>query len=220
MKRLVFFLLVIGMAASLFAQVQLPEHRFVSGDWSEVNNRLYQNDAKARLAKVNIKAPQTGPMIYEFNARYEAGAEDGHGGFGLHLFVDNVYNSPSWGNGKSWLLWLNYDEKPGSSSIPKGLSAQVYRSYSNSRMDLIQSIDLNQYVSLLTPENLAYPVPFRIWVNGDTGEVRVYDPTDPDLSSYFYFFIDKKDIPLKGEWVVLRTNGIKLSFATGLDEGM
>ncbi|MDR3341321.1 MAG: hypothetical protein LBT14_00765 [Treponema sp.] len=220
MKRLVFFLLVIGMGMSLFAQVQLPEHSFASGSWTESNNRLYQNDANARLAKVNIKAPQSGSMLYEFNARYESGAEDGHGGFGLHIFADNVYNGPSWGSGKSWLLWLNYDENPSNNAIPKGLSAQVYRSYTNSRMELVQNIDLNQYVNLLTPENLTYSVPFRIWVNGDTGEVRVYDPTDPDLASYFYFNIDKKDVPLKGDWVALRTNGIKLSFATGLGSGM
>jgi len=30
---------------------------------------------------------------------------------------------------------------------------------------------------------------------------------------YLYFFIDKKDLPLKGNYVALRTNGIKLSFA-------
>lgn len=29
----------------------------------------------------------------------------------------------------------------------------------------------------------------------------------------FFFFIDKKDLPLKGNYVALRTNGIKLSFA-------
>jgi hypothetical protein len=101
MKRFVVFLLVFGVTASLFAQVQLPEHRFASGNWVISGERLYQNDARARLAKVNIRAPQNGPMIYEFNARYESGAEDGHGGFGLHVFADNVYNGPSWGTGKS-----------------------------------------------------------------------------------------------------------------------
>ncbi|MDR1302967.1 MAG: hypothetical protein LBK43_10950 [Treponema sp.] len=213
MKRLVFLLLVMGIGVSLFAQVQLPEHRFVSGDWSMNDGRIYQNDANARLAKVNIKAPQNGPMLYDFNVRYESGAEDGHGGFGLHIFVDAVYNGPSWGSGNSYLLWLNYDENPVSSAIPKGLSGQIYRSYTNSRMELVESIDLNQFADLLTAENLAEPVLFKIWVNGDTGDVRVYDPTDPYLATYYYFTIDKKDVPLKGDWVALRTNGIKLSFA-------
>ncbi|MDR1030412.1 MAG: hypothetical protein LBL76_06020 [Treponema sp.] len=213
MKRLVFLLLVMGIGVSLFAQVQLPEHRFVSGDWSMNDDRVYQNDANARLAKVNIKVPQNGSMLYDFSVRYESGAEDGHGGFGLHIFADAVYDGPSWGSGNSYLLWLNYDENPLSSAIPKGLSGQIYRSYTNSRMELVESIDLNQFADLLTAENLAEPVPFKIWVNGDTGDVRVYDPTDPYLATYYYFTIDKKDVPLKGDWVALRTNGIKLSFA-------
>jgi hypothetical protein len=216
MKRCVVFLLVFGAAASLFAQVELPEHRFVSGSWGISGQRLYQNDAKARLAKVNIQAPQNGPMIYEFNARYEAGAEDGHGGFGLHIFADSVYNGPSWGSGKSYLLWLNYDENPINKNIPRGFSAQVYRSYTNSRMELVQSVDLNRYASLLTEDNLSYPVPFKIRVDGGTGEVRVYDPVDSDGRSYYYFYIDKRDLPMKGNWVALRTNGMTVSFARDL----
>jgi hypothetical protein len=216
MKRLVLFLLLAGIAVSLFAQVQLPFYRFASGNWNLIGTRLYQNDEKARLAKVNIQVPQNGPMIYEFNARYEDGAQDGHGGFGIHIFADTVYNGASWGSGNSYLLWLNYDENPVSGAIPKGFSAQVYKSYSNSRMEVVQNVDLNQYRSLLTAENLNNPVPIKIWVNGDTGEVRVYDPSDPDMANYFYFYIDTKDVPVKGNWVALRTNGVKLSFGLGL----
>jgi hypothetical protein len=113
-------------------------------------------------------------------------------------------------------LWLNYDENPGNSRISSGLSAQVYRSYTNSRMELVESYPLNEYAPLLTDDNLASSVPFRIVVDGSTGEVRVYDPTDPDLLSYRYFYIDRRDIPLTGNWVALRTNGIRLSFALGL----
>ena len=212
MKRFVLFLLVLGVSVTLFAQVQLPEHHFAtgSGSWSFIGSRLFQNDAKAGLAKVNIKAPQKGPMIYEFNVRYEDGAEDGHGGFGIHIFGNNVAHRASWGNGTSYLLWLNYDEKPVTKGFIKGFSAQVYKSTSNSRMELVESFDLNEYAYLLTYENVAQPVPVKIWVNGDTGEVRVYDPTDPDLEYYFYFFLPEKG--LKGDWVSVRTNGIKLSF--------
>jgi hypothetical protein len=216
MKRCVVFLLIFGVAASLFAQVQLPEHRFASGNWIISGQRLYQNDAKARLAKVNIRVPQSGPMVYEFNARYESGAEDGHGGFGLHIFADSVYNGPSWGSGKSYLLWLNYDEKPINKNIPRGFSAQVYRSYTNSRMELVQSVDLNHYTPLLTEDNLSYAVPFKIWIDGNTGEVRIYDPTDSAGTAYYYFYIDGRDLPMKGNWIALRTNGVNLSFATGL----
>jgi len=216
MKRFVLILLVLGIGVSLFAQMQLPEHQFASGNWSLTSDRLYQNDANARLAKVNIRAPQNGPMLYEFNVRYEDGAQDGHGGFGLHIFTEGVCSWASWGSGVSYLLWLNYDENPITPGIPKGFSAQVYRSLTNSRMDLIESVDLNQYAYLLTEENLSAPVPFRIWVNGNTGEVRVYDPTDPDNGFYFYYFVDVKSAPLAGNWISLRTNGIKLSFGLGL----
>ena len=211
MKRFFLFLLVLGVGVSLFAQVQLPEHQFAAGSWSFIGDRLFQNDANARLAKLNVRAPQSGPMVYEFNVRYEDGIQDGHGGFGVHVFVDEVCNWASWGSGVSYLLWLNYDENPITPGIPKGFSAQIYRSQTNSRMDLIESYDLNQYVHLLTWENcVANPVPAKIWVDGNTGEVRVYDPTDPDMLDYFYFFLPARNI--RGNWISLRTNGLKLSF--------
>jgi hypothetical protein len=156
---------------------------------------------------MNIRVPQSGPMLYEFDARYEGGAEDGQGGFGLHIFVDSAYNSASWGAGNSYLLWLNYDEKPISKGIHKGLSGQIYRSYTNSRMDLVQSFDLNSYAEQFTDEVLAYPVHFRIYVDPNSGEVRVYDPAEPDS----YYALNVK-LPSRGNWVVLRTNGVKMSF--------
>jgi len=211
MKRFILFVLVVGITVSLFAQAEVPDYRFASGSWNFSGPRLYQNDARARLAKVNFNVPQKGSMVYEFNAIYEGGAEDGHGGFGIHIFVDKPYNFASWGAGKSWLLWLNYDEAPLSKDIPKGLSGQIYRSITNSRMELVESISLKEYEQYLTDENLSSPVSFKITANGDTGEIRIYDPTDPDV--YFSFSVDKRDLPLKGDWVSLRTNGIKLSFA-------
>ena len=215
MKRLILLVLVLVAGVSLFAQMQLPEYRFAEGRWVLAGNRLYQNDASARLAKVNFRVPQSGPMIYEFNMRYEDGIQDGHGGFGLHIFADSVIHRASWGSGVSYLLWLNYDEKPITKGIPKGFSAQVYRSTSNSQMDLVASVDLNEYTYLLTEENFADPIPFRIWADGNTGEVRIYDPTDAKMESYYYFFMNRRDLPLKGNWVSLRTNGIKLSFGMG-----
>ena len=103
MKRLVLVLALFAVGTLVFAQVDLPEHRFVSGRWFISGQRLYQTDESARLAKVNIRAPQEGIMYYEFEARYEGGAEDGHGGFGLHIFVDAAYNNVSWGAGQSYL---------------------------------------------------------------------------------------------------------------------
>ena len=215
MKHLILFVLVGGLAsASVFAQVDLPQHDFAVGSWVINGNRVYQNDEKAALAKANLKVSQKGAMIYEFTARYEGGVEDGHGGFGLHVFSDTAFKDKSWGNGNSLLLWLNYDEAPlKNSDIPAGLSAQVYRSTSNSSMELLYSIDLNKYLPLLTARALSNPIAFKIYANGDTGEFRIYDPSDPAGANYYAFTLDKKYLPLKGDWVVMRTNSIKLSFA-------
>ena len=215
MKRFILFLAVMFAAVSLFAQVPLPEHQFAAGQWGWLGTRLYQRDTTAGLAKMNLRAPQSGPMLYEFNVRYEDGLQDGHGGFGLHIFVDQAHNGPSWGAGRSILLWLNYDEKPVTTGFPAGFTAQVYRSITNSRMEMIESFDLNWVLPLMTWDDLLHPVPVKIWVDGHTGEVRVYDPTDPDLHDYFYFFIDRRDLPSSGNWVALRTNGVSLSFGVG-----
>ena len=145
------------VAATLFAQVQLPEHQFAAGRWNFVGTRLFQSDIKAGLAKVNIRAPQSGPMQYEFNVRYEDGLQDGHGGFGIHIFGDSAYNGASWGAGKSYLIWINYDEKPVTPGFIRGFSAQVYRSRTNSVMDLVQSYDLNQYLPYISWDDLRKP---------------------------------------------------------------
>ena len=213
MKRFILVLMVLGVGVSLFAQVQLPEHHFAAGNWSLVGDRLYQNDIRSGLAKTNMLIPQSGPMIYEFNVRYEDGIEDGHGGFGLHIFANDVYHGASWGSGTSYLLWLNYDENPITAGIPKGFSAQIYRSTSNSAMELIDSFDLNEFAYLLTYENcVENSVPVKIYVDGNTGEVRVYDPTD--LETYYNTFLPTGN--LRGNWISLRTNGIKLSFGMDL----
>jgi hypothetical protein len=210
MKRFLLLLLVLGVGVSLFAQVQLPEHYFASGNWVFIGDRLFQNDPNARLAKMNVRVPQSGPMIYEFNIRYEGGTEDGHGGFGIHIFANNVVHGASWGSGDSYLLWLNYDENPITPGIHRGFSAQLYRSYTNARMELLESFNLNEFAHLLTPQNLADPIPVVIWANGNTGEVRIYDPTDPAMNDYFYLYLPTRD--LRGNWISLRTNGLRLSF--------
>jgi len=210
MKRLIVIVLVLGVGASLFAQV--PEYRFASGDWRLTGGRLYQNDARAPLAKVNLRVPQSGPMLYEFNARYEDGPRKTHAGFGIHIFVDEAFHGASWGSGNSYLFWLNYDENPITVGIPKGLSAQVYRSFSNTRMDILESLDLNEFVDVVD-QYLSSQIPIKIWADGDTGEVRIYDPTVPALDYYFEFYLPTTG--LKGNWISIRTNGLKASFGMG-----
>jgi hypothetical protein len=50
MKRFVFFIMVMGIAMSIFAQAEVPEYTFASGSWRFTGSRLYQNDAGASLA--------------------------------------------------------------------------------------------------------------------------------------------------------------------------
>jgi hypothetical protein len=215
MKKTVFFLMALGVVFSAQAQ-QIPEYRIGDGTWvlNRVDGRLYQNDEEAGLAKANFLVPQSGPMLYEFNVRYEGRTDDTHAGFGIHLFVDEALNAPSWGSGQSWLLWLNYDENPVSADIPAGLSAQVYRSDSQAEMELVNSVDLNEYAYLLTPENLAVKVPVKLYMDPVDGEIRAYDPIDADY--YYYFYIDPASVKNGSNWVTLRTNSMKASFGLGL----
>ncbi len=210
MKKVVVLLALVGLLLPVFAaETGLPEYQFAEGDWELLGNRLYQMDDVDPLAKVNIKIPQSGPMIYEFNVRYEGGAEDLHGGFGMHIFADSVHPRKSWGSGNSYLLWLNYDSSPVSSDIPKGLSAQVYKSVSHTRMNLEESIDLNKYAYLLTNANLKKEIPVKLIVDGNTGLVKVYSPLDP--AYYVYFYLDNNKA-MKGDWIVLRSNSLAVSF--------
>jgi hypothetical protein len=208
MKKYLVLMIIVAMATTVFAQPRLPEYQPAAGKWMLTADRLYQNDATEKLAKINIKVPQVGKMVYEFNARYEGGAEDGHGGFGIHLFADTAHPGRSWGSGSSYLLWVNYDMNPVSKDIPKGFSAQLYRSVSHSKMELVQSVDLNQYARLVTPAVLANPIPVKLWVDSAKGEIRFYDPTNPN----YYFYLTVKDFPKVGQWIAVRTNGMKVSF--------
>jgi hypothetical protein len=81
-------------------------------------------------------------------------------------------------------------------------------------MELIQSVSLKDYEQYLTAENLSAPVSFRVEVYGNTGEIRIYDPTGQ--ASYYEFKVNPRDLPLRGDWVALRTNGLLASFALGL----
>ena len=177
------------------------------GEWRVFNGRLYQNDDSNPLAKINLAVPQSGEMQYEFDVKYEEGGfEDRHAGFGIHIFVDKVNNGKSWGNGNSFLLWLNYDEKPTYGSA--GFQAQVYKSSTHSNMVLVGEFDLNQFVALLSAANSGITIPIRIKVNAATGSVWIEDPT---VKGYGYRI--ELGRPLgQGNFVSLRTNSLSASF--------
>ncbi|MDY7030258.1 MAG: hypothetical protein SVR04_18385 [Spirochaetota bacterium] len=177
------------------------------GNWTVQNNRLYQMDTEEKLAKINFRAAQEGLMEYIFDVRYEGGGFiDRMGGFGIQVFVDDAHRGKSWGNGESFLLWLNYDEEP--SYGKAGFRAQVYQSFSHSRMELIDGYDIPLNPSVLTAANMDLVIPVKIQIDGDTGLVKVWDPTREGM--YVRFYLNKA--PGEGSFISLRTNSLSVSF--------
>lgn len=209
MKKL--FLLAVLMSFVMILPIYSltpSDFHYAYGQWSVVGDRLVQSDVKAGMARVDIPFPQAGIVTYQFNVRYETGGlSDMHAGFGIHIFVDKPAKGKAWGNDKSYLLWLNYDKN--AKNITKGLSAQVYKSLSNSKMKLVADIDLNKYAYLLSANNLHVVVPVKMTVNGFNGDVKIYDPTDP---TWVYVFNLGNRAPLTGKYISLRTNSASFSF--------
>lgn len=210
-KRTITITLVIAiflMAAQFAIAQSLPVHQLAVGNWKIVGNRVYQYDTDETLAKANIFVPQVGKMSYKFNVRYEGHGNDLHGGFGIHVFADSATVQRSWGTGESYLLWLNYDANPLSADIPKGFSAQVYKSNHHFSMDLVESVDLNHYVKYMTTQTAKMIIPITIYVDGTKGMVKVVNPGFPNR--YFEFSLGERN--MTGQWIALRTNGMALSW--------
>jgi hypothetical protein len=210
MKKFVLGILIAAVLIPFGLTAQQGEMGFIHGDWEISGNRLYQNNTNTSIAKAWLAYPQEGMVDYNFNIRLEEGLwDDGHAGVGIHLFVDKPSRGFSWGEGHSYLLWLNYDRNPGSDVIPRGLSAQVYRSDANHKMVLLQSYDLSSVEKVVMGFPADTLLPVKITVDGRTGMVRVYDPLNAALS---YPIRLGNTRPLKGSYVTLRTNSGGFSF--------
>ena len=216
MRKAVYIYLMLFMVSMSLWSVDIDVQSMAAdGDWQLVSGRLVQRDVAAGKTKFAIPVPQDGNIVYEFNVKYERGVlEDGHGGFGIHVFADSVLDGPAWGVGRSWLLWLNYDMSP--DQVIPGLSAQIYRSNSHSEMELFAEYDLNFVIDyfvqagITAREALADPVSVKITVDGNSGEVRVYDPLSD--GEYYYVLTLPLERPITGNFVALRTNGVSISF--------
>jgi hypothetical protein len=207
--------LALGVVFSVAAQSVLLSKSFSGstalpygyGEWQQIGGRLYQNSATNPLAKINFAVPQSGTMEYNFNVRYQSGGfSDRMGGFGIQVFVANPFDGKSWGDGTSYLLWLNYDENPTYGGA--GFRAQVYESTSATHMVLVPGYDIALDPSYLTRDNIDTVVPVRITVNGNTGEVTVKDPTRSNWEYVFYL----PTAPGNGSAIALRTNSLSVSF--------
>lgn len=177
------------------------------GGWVGMNGRLYQNEADNPLAKVNFQVPQSGTMEYQFNVRYQGGFQDQKGGFGIQVFVDSAFHGKSWGDGHSYLLWLNYDQN--ASYGGSGFRAQVYKSASPTDMTILPNYDISLNPQILHQYATSTIVPVKIIVNGNTGNVKVYDPT---TSTPYYYEFTLPTPPGTGNYVALRTNSLSVSF--------
>ena len=218
MKKNVFFIMILTVnlfigLTFLSADSVVVDNNFAYGanitesygNWEIKRGRLVQTDIKNPLAKINIKAEQNGNVMYEFNVRYESGGiEDLMGGFGIQIFIDKAFNGKSWGNGESYLLWINYDEKPTYGG--PGFRGQVYKSYSNSRMYLMSGYEIELNESFLNEKYMNYIVPVKFVVNGNTGDVKIYDPT---IDKWLYFNLGSRRN--KGNYISFRTNSLSVS---------
>lgn len=208
MKRTVLFCFCIALmlSAPLFGESLNISPAY--GDWQMSGSRLYQNDLNAGMAKASLPVEQKGTMVYEFSVKYVDGIQDGMGGFGIHVFVDKPAAGKAWGEGESYLLWLNYDENPVSSDVPAGLSAQIYKSDSDSRMSLVQAVSLKSIEPVIA-KYMNYSLPVKLVIDSKTGMAKIYDPFK---ENYVYKFALGTDFPADGDFVSLRTNSLGVSF--------
>lgn len=211
MKRLlvVLCLLFLIVPAFLFSQ-NLGPWNAAYGDWKMVGGRIAQMSTKAGMAQAYMKLPQSGIMQYEFDIKYIDGGQDMFGAFGFHIGIDKAAGGKSWGNGKSFLLWLTFDPKAYGGS---GVYGQAYYSQTSSIMDMVHKATAYELpVTRLKDINLErmaiYNLPVKARVNYSTGMVKVWDPVIPN---YYYRF--SLGGPMRGgNYISVRTNSLAASF--------
>lgn len=207
MKKVILILICLSVVFSTSVFADSMKVKASYGDW-KVSSYQIASDSDSSMAKANVYAPQNGTMVYEFNARYLDGLQDGQGGFGIHVFVDKPAPGKAWGEGESYLLWVNYDEKPVNSSTPKGLSAQIYKSENDYRMNLVESFSLAALEPIIE-KSMHLALPVKLVIDGKTGMAKIYDPFNKELA---YTFKLSSDTPMKGNYVSVRTNSLSVAF--------
>ena len=180
------------------------------GDWKWMGGRLVQLDVRAGMAQAHYFLPQTGVIQYEFDVKYLAGGMDGYAAFGAHIGIDKPHPSKSWGNGKSFLLWLTYDPKTYGGL---GVYGQAYKSASSSVMGVLHketayAVPPSRLGGLEADKLAMYSLPVKIVVDYDSGWCKVYDPV---RANYYYKFTLGQAIR-GGRYVALRTSSLACSF--------
>ena len=211
MKRLVLVcsVLMLFVSLSLFSE-SLDPWKAAYGDWRMIGGRLTQLSLKAGMAQAYMYLPQRGVMQYEFDAKYVAGGADEYAAFGVHIGVNKPHVRKSWGNGRSFLLWLTYDPEAYRGS---GVYGQAYKSIKHSVMHMLHRGNAyeipGRYLRNINVNRLSsYILPIKIIVDYDTGMVKVYDPTIPNY--YYKFSLGE---PVRGGYyIAVRTNSLAANF--------
>ena len=211
MKRLIVLLCLLFLVfpAFLFSQ-DMGGWVGAYGDWKMVGDRLVQSSTKAGMAQAYMRLPQSGIMEYQFDVKYVDGGADMFGAFGFHIGIDSAAKGKSWGNGKSFLLWLTLDPKFYGGS---GVYGQAYYSEAHSVMDIVHKptayeLPMDRLKDINLDRMAMYALPVRVRVNYNTGDVKVWDPVIP---KYFYRF--NLGGPIRGgNYISVRSNSLAVSF--------
>jgi hypothetical protein len=211
MKRLIVLLclLFLIVPAFLFSQ-NMGDWGLAYGDWKMVGGRLVQSSTKAGMAQAYMRLPQSGIMQYEFDVKYIDGGQDNFGAFGFHIAIDSPAKGKSWGNGKSFLLWLTFDPKAYGGS---GVYGQAYYSEANSVMDMVHratayQLPMERLKDINLQKMAMYALPVKARVNYRTGEVKVWDPVIPN----FYYRFNLGGPIRDGNYISVRSNSLAVSF--------
>ncbi len=211
MKRLIVLLclLFLIVPAFLFSQ-NMDGWTAAYGDWKMAGGRLVQSSTKAGMAQAYMRLPQSGIMQYEFDVKYIDGGQDMFGAFGFHIGIDSAAKGKSWGNGKSFLLWLTFDPKAYGGS---GVYGQAYYSKTHSVMDMVHratayELPMERLKDINLDKMAMYALPVKARVNYNTGEVKVWDPVIPN----FYYRFSLGGSIHGGNYISVRTNSLAASF--------
>ena len=191
----------------------MGEWRTESGDWIVADGELLQRDEGEKIASISRIVRQRGTLVYEFDVRYLGGLDDKYGGFGLHILMDAPTGMRSWGQNRSYLLWLTYDVE---AYETEHIYAQVYRSMNPIKMDFLNMdgdelpipLGILSGRSIRTHMNEQSSLHLKIVIDTATGKGRLYHP----IQRQFYYDIDLGASLDPGMYIALRTNSVSLVF--------
>ena len=184
-----------------------------SGTWETRGGQLYQLDKEERIATATRIVRQRGVLLYEFDLRYLGGFDDGYGGFGIHILMDQPTGLRSWGQNASLLLWVTHDVAEYGT---EDLHAQVYKSTGITRMDYhgMAGDEYRLPPAVLSVDRLEQmarrgeSIRVKFLLDTEVGTGRLYHPGKDSV----YYDLDLGGNLGEGMYVALRTNSVSVAF--------